>query len=115
MKIHEYQGKELLKKFGVTVPRGKIDRKMAAIRANKTMVGNMVRHFRDELSDRKLKLPELEGKPEAAIAAYADLRFKTAFAARGQEHGLRYAERFHYIGPDTSLDDYVARHAVRLG
>ena len=22
MKIHEYQGKELLKKFGVTVPRG---------------------------------------------------------------------------------------------
>ena len=23
MKIHEYQGKEILKKFGVTVPRGK--------------------------------------------------------------------------------------------
>jgi succinyl-CoA synthetase beta subunit len=22
MKIHEYQGKQLLKKFGVTVPRG---------------------------------------------------------------------------------------------
>ena len=22
MKIHEYQGKELLKRFGVTVPRG---------------------------------------------------------------------------------------------
>src|SRR4030088_699492 len=24
MKIHEYQGKEILKKFGVTVPRGKM-------------------------------------------------------------------------------------------
>jgi LmbE family N-acetylglucosaminyl deacetylase len=93
---------------------GTMDRKMAAIRANKTMVGNMVRQFRDELAARKLKLPELEGKPEAAIAAYADLRFKTAFAARGQEHGLRYAERFHYIGPDTSLDDHVAKHAVPL-
>jgi LmbE family N-acetylglucosaminyl deacetylase len=92
-----------------------IDRKMAAIRANRTMVGNMVRQLRDDLAARKQKLPELEGKPEAAIAAFADLRFKSAFAQRGQEHGLRYAERFHYIGPDTSLDDYVQRHAVPLG
>ena len=92
-----------------------IDRKMAAIRANKTMVGNMVRQARDELAARKLKLPELEGKPEAAIAAFADLRFKNAFAERGKKHGLRYAEQFHYIGTDTSLDDYIARRAVPLG
>ena len=37
-----------------------IDKKMAAIRANRTMIGNMVREFRDELARRKLKLPELE-------------------------------------------------------
>jgi LmbE family N-acetylglucosaminyl deacetylase len=92
-----------------------IDKKMAAIRANRTMVGNMMRHFRDELAAKKLKLPELEGSEEATIRAFADLRFRAAFARRGQEHGLRYAERFHYIGPDSTLDDYIAKNAVPLG
>ncbi len=89
-----------------------IDKKMAAIRANRTMIGNMVREFRDALAKRKLKLPELEGDAAAAIRAYADLRFREGSRRRGQEHGLAYAERFHYIGPDTSLDEYIARHAV---
>jgi LmbE family N-acetylglucosaminyl deacetylase len=91
---------------------GSIDKKMAAICANRTMIGNMLRHFRDELAAKNLKLPELEGDDEAAVRAYADLRFRSAAARRGQEHGLRFAEKFHYIGPDTSLDEYVARHAV---
>jgi len=43
------------------------------------------------------------------------LRFRAGFARRGQEYGLKYAERFHYIGPDTSLDAYLAQHAVPLG
>jgi len=92
-----------------------IDKKMAAIRANKTMVGNMLRDFRDQLAARKLKLPELEGDNDSAIRAYADLRFRQSSARRGAEHGLPYAEKFHYIGPDTSLDDHVAQHAVPLG
>ena len=91
-----------------------IDKKMAAIRANKTMLGNMVREFREHLATRKLKLPELEGDPDAAIRAFADLRFRQAAARRGEEYGLAYAEKFHYIGPDTSLDDHIARHAVPL-
>ncbi|MGD9720655.1 MAG: PIG-L deacetylase family protein [Pirellulales bacterium] len=91
-----------------------IDQKMTAIRANKTMIGHMLREFRDELAARKLKLPELEGNLEQAIAAYADLRFRTGAAARGKLHGLGFAEQFHYIGPDTSLDEYLARHAVPL-
>jgi LmbE family N-acetylglucosaminyl deacetylase len=91
-----------------------IDKKMEAIRANKTMLGNMVGEFRDALAARKLKLPELEGSDEAAISAYADLRFRRAAAERGQPHDLEYAERFHYIGPDTSLDEYIAAHAVPL-
>jgi LmbE family N-acetylglucosaminyl deacetylase len=92
-----------------------IDKKMAAIRANRTMIGNMVREFRDALAKRKLKLPELEGDPASAVRAYADLRFREGSARRGQEYGLKYAERFHYIGPDTSLDEYLAKHAVPLG
>jgi LmbE family N-acetylglucosaminyl deacetylase len=93
---------------------GSIDKKMAAIRANRTMIGNMLRHFRDELAAKNLKLPELDGNDEAAERAYADLRFRSAAARRGQEHGLKFAEQFHYIGPDSSLDDHVARHAVPL-
>ena len=42
--------------------------------------------------------------------------FATASATpRRSEHGLKYAEQFHYIGPDTSLDEYIAKHAVPLG
>src|SRR6185369_7152481 len=52
---------------------GTIDKKMAAIRANRTMIGHMLRHFRDELAAKKLKLPELEGDGEATPRAYADL------------------------------------------
>ncbi len=92
-----------------------IDKKMAAIRANRTMVGNMVREFRAKLAARKLKLPELEGDEPSAIRAFADLRFRRTAARRGREHGLEYAEQFHHIGPDTSLDEYIARHAVPLG
>ncbi len=91
-----------------------MDQKMAAIRANKTMIGNMTREFRDALAKRNLKLPELEGDPDRAIRAYADLRFRNGFAQRGKFYGLEYAERFHYIGPDASLDAYVSQHAVPL-
>ena len=91
-----------------------IDKKMAAIRANQTMVGNMVREFRDELAKRKLKLPELEGDLHAAIRAYVDLRFRAGFAKRGEPYGLKYAEQFHYIGPDTSLDEYMSKEHAPL-
>jgi LmbE family N-acetylglucosaminyl deacetylase len=91
-----------------------IDRKLDAICANRTMLGHMVGELRDALAARKLKLPELEGDQQQAIRAFAELRFRRAAAERGKEHGLAYAEKFHYIGPDTSLDDYVAKHAVPL-
>jgi len=91
-----------------------IDQKMEAIRANRTMLAHMVGEAREELARRKLKLPELEGKLDDAIRAYADLRFRGGSAQRGKEHGLAHAEKFHYIGPDKSLDEYVKQHAVPL-
>ena len=43
---------------------------------------------------------------------------KVAFVARdravGERHGLEYAEEFHYIGPDPSLDDYILKNAKPL-
>ena len=89
-----------------------IDRKMQAIRTNRTMLANMVRELRDELAGRKLKLPELEGSEDDAIKAFVDLRFRDGAARRGKEFGLKFAEKFHYIGPESPLDDYIAKHAV---
>lgn len=88
-----------------------IDQKIAAICANRTMVGNMVRELQTELADRDLQLPQLEGNLNDAIRAYADLRFRDGSARRGKEFGLAYAEKFHYIGPDTSLDEFLKKHA----
>jgi LmbE family N-acetylglucosaminyl deacetylase len=91
-----------------------IDRKIAAICANRTMLAHMLHEFRDRLASRKVKLPELEGDEAAAIRAFANMRFREAAARRGRVHGLAFAERFHYIGPDTTLDAYVDQHAVPL-
>jgi LmbE family N-acetylglucosaminyl deacetylase len=89
-----------------------IDQKLNAICANRTMVGNMVRELQTDLTQRGLKLPQLEGPLPHAIRAYADLRFRESAAHRGREYGVAFAEKFHYIGPDTSLDDYLRQHAV---
>ena len=93
---------------------GTMEQKLEAIRENRTMLAHMVGEFRDELAARNLKLPELEGDTDEAIKAYADLRFRAGFAKRGEPYGLAYAEQFHYIGPDTSLDDYIKQHAVPI-
>lgn len=92
---------------------GTIDRKMEAIRTNRTMLSNMVRELRHELAAQGWQLPELEGTEAEAIRAFADFRFRAGFARRGKEHGLDYAEQFHYIGPESPLDEYVKLHAVR--
>jgi hypothetical protein len=78
------------------------------------MVGNMVRELQADLARRGIKLPALEVPMPRAIRAYAELRFRESAAHRGREYGLPFAEKFHYIGPDTSLEEYVRKHAVRI-
>jgi LmbE family N-acetylglucosaminyl deacetylase len=82
--------------------------KVDAIRSCKTMVDHMMKDLNDSLTNRKLRLPALS----------ADEFIKAAFVARdrtiGAKHGLEYAEEFHYIGPDQSLDEYIRRNAVPL-
>ena len=41
-----------------------IDKKMAAIRANKTMIGNMVREFRDALAEAKAEAARAGRRPD---------------------------------------------------
>jgi LmbE family N-acetylglucosaminyl deacetylase len=91
-----------------------LPQKIAAIRSCKTMITHMVGDVNDALAGRKLRLPAFKGNEKSA----ADEFIKASFVARdhtvGARYGLEYAEEFHYIGPDRSLDDYISRNAVAL-
>ena len=53
MKIHEYQGKELLRKFGVPVPRGMVARSPEeAYQAANLRYGPAARHRTDQAFPR---------------------------------------------------------------
>ena len=91
-----------------------LDAKRTAIRSCRTMVLNMVKGLNASLADRKLKVPELSGGEDQAIDAYITAVFEHRDAETARAHGLAYAEQFHYIAPDSSLDEYISRHAVPL-
>lgn len=91
-----------------------LDAKRQAIRSCRTMVVHMIRGLNDSLAGRKLRVPALSGDEDQAIEEYINVAFVERDRAVGRKHGLEYAEEFHYIGPDTSLDEYLARHAVPL-
>jgi LmbE family N-acetylglucosaminyl deacetylase len=88
--------------------------KKAAIRSCRTMVTHMVKDLNASLADRKLRLPSLAGADDSAIREYTDLVFQNRDAANGRKHGLQYAEEFHYIGSDRTLEPYITRNAVRI-
>lgn len=87
-----------------------IEKKQACIRACRTMVDHMVQDLRRSLAESKRKLPALEGGN--AIANYAKFAFETRDARVGERHGLKFAEEYHYIGPDSSLTEYIRQNAV---
>jgi LmbE family N-acetylglucosaminyl deacetylase len=88
---------------------GAMPQKIAAIAACDTMIDHMVKDLNDDLAGKGLKVPALRG-------ASANQEFiQAAFVERdrkvGGKYGLPYAEEFHYIGPDKSLDEYLRRNA----
>ena len=99
-----------------------IEQKMASIRANRTQIRNMALGLRDRLAARKLTLPWLSADNETIIKEYVDLVFRAADHHTGQQHGLEYAEAFHYIGPgdhsskftSCHMEDYLRKHAIPL-
>lgn len=91
-----------------------LDRKRAAIHSCRTMVMHMVRGVNASLAARKLRVPEFTGSDDAAIDGYIRATFERRDAAVGRQHGLTYAEQFHYIAPDPALDEYLAGRAVPL-
>ena len=87
-----------------------IPQKIANLKCCKTMLDNMVMSLNKELAERRLRLPAMTGKPEAATDTY----IRESFIARdhrvGAKYKLEYAEEYHYIGPDSSLNDYIAKN-----
>jgi LmbE family N-acetylglucosaminyl deacetylase len=91
-----------------------LDTKLAAIQSCRTMLGHMVQDLNASLAARNQRLPALTGDQEKALAEYAKAVFEARDGGVGRKYGLQYAEEFHYIGPDASLDSYISRNAVSL-
>ena len=87
--------------------------KIASIKCCRTMITNMVRELNDSLAAQQMKIPAFTGNEDAAADAFIQAALVGRDKATGARHGLEYAEEFHYIGPDRSLEDYIAQHALR--
>jgi LmbE family N-acetylglucosaminyl deacetylase len=88
--------------------------KLACLRACGTMMTHMIKDLNASLAERKLHVPALSGADQDAVRQFTQVALETRDGATGRKFGLDYGEAFHYIGPDRSMDEYVARHAVPL-
>jgi LmbE family N-acetylglucosaminyl deacetylase len=91
-----------------------LKQKAAYIAACRTMITNMVKSTNDSLKARGLKVAAFDGGQDAANEAYIQAAFIDRDKRVGAKYGLEYAEEFHYIGPDHSMDDYIRTHAERI-
>ena len=78
------------------------------------MVTHMIKDLNASLVERKLQLPALSAADQDAVNQFTKVALETRDGATGRGFKLDYAEAFHYIGPDRSMDEYIARHAVPL-
>jgi LmbE family N-acetylglucosaminyl deacetylase len=91
-----------------------LPQKIAAIASCETMIVHMVKDLRDSLTARGLRVPALNGNLDEATKEFIQAAFVNRDQTTGGQYGLQYAEEFHYIGPDASLDEYIARNAQRI-
>ncbi len=89
-----------------------VPQKIAAIESCDTMITHMVKDLNDSLAERGLRVPNLGGN--TATQEFIQAAFVTRDRTIGGKYGLTSAEEFHYIGPDASLDEYIARNAQRI-
>jgi LmbE family N-acetylglucosaminyl deacetylase len=90
-----------------------VAQKSAAIASCETMVTHMVRDLADGLAARGLRVAALAGEQGAANQEFIRAAFVTRDQKTGAKYGLGSAEEFHHIGPDSSLDEWIAQHAQR--
>jgi len=94
-----------------------IDQKVYANLANVTQgpAGNTGARLRQRLAAQGKRLPLLGNDDDTANRQYTKHFALARDSSRGEAYGLRYAEYFHYIGPDESdVEQYVEKNAVPL-
>jgi len=91
-----------------------LKQKAAYIAACRTMITNMVKSTNDSLKARGLKVAAFAGGQDAANEAFIQAAFIERDKRTGAKYGLEYAEEFHYIGPDHSLDEYIRANAQKI-
>ncbi len=91
-----------------------LPQKIAAIESCETMIVHMVKDLNDSLAQRGMRVPGLSGNLDAATKEFIQAAFVTRDRTTGGKYGLQYAEEFHYIGPDPSLNDYISRNSQRI-
>jgi LmbE family N-acetylglucosaminyl deacetylase len=94
-----------------------IDRKVDCNLANVTQgpAGNLGARLRRRLAEQGRRLPILGDDDDTANRGYAKHIALRRDRLRGMQHGLEYAELFHYDPPDDSYeDDYVRENVVSL-
>ncbi len=95
-----------------------IEKKIDAMLANKAQgpAGNAGAHLRASLAARKLRLPILGDDDNTANRQYIRHFLLKLDEETGRRYGLKFAEQFHYIGPEASdaIEAFVKQNAVPL-
>ncbi|MDA1313030.1 MAG: PIG-L family deacetylase [Acidobacteria bacterium] len=94
-----------------------VDKKVDVNIANDTQgpAGVNGSRLRRRLAEQGKKLPVLGDDDDTANRQYIKEFVLENDRELGREFGVEYAEKFHYIGPETSkLDDYITRNAVSV-
>ncbi len=86
--------------------------KLACLRACQTMMTHKIKDLNASLVEQRRHVPALSAADHDAIDEYTKVTLEASDRATGRRFGLDYAEAFHYVGPDQSMKDYIARHAV---
>jgi LmbE family N-acetylglucosaminyl deacetylase len=100
---------------------GVVDSKIEANRANvaKGPAGTNGSRLKSELARRNLKLPLLGDDDSTADRNYIREFILDGDRVLGRQHGVEYAEAFHYVGPNSfsrrdRVEEYIRRNAVPL-
>jgi LmbE family N-acetylglucosaminyl deacetylase len=97
---------------------GVVDQMIDANRANRAKgpAGNHGSRLRAELAKRGQKLPLLGDDDASADRNYIREFILARRRALGKEHGVEYAEAYHYIGGAgrSAVEEYVKKHAVPI-
>lgn len=94
-----------------------MDRKIAINLLNVAQgpAGQRGAQLRQSLTERGLRLPVLGNDDETANREYVRHFVLNQDSETGAKYGTKYAEAYHYIGPEPGLvEDYIKKNAVKL-